>query len=69
MSNPIGARSATGRRRTGLSWLPWLLLILLALLIAAIVLIVTNVGDDDDTSPPSSLDVSTGILTRPARAA
>jgi hypothetical protein len=44
----VGARSVTGKRKHGLSWLPWLTLLLLLALIAAIVLVVTNVNDEND---------------------
>lgn len=54
MSNPMGARSATGRQQSGLRWLPWLLLALLALVIAAVVLIVVNTDDDDDVDVPDA---------------
>lgn len=43
-----GARSATGRNRKPLGWLPWVLLLLLVLIIAAVVLIVVNNDDDDE---------------------
>jgi hypothetical protein len=42
-----GARSASGRKRKPLGWLPWVLLLLLALVIAVVVLIVANTADDD----------------------
>jgi len=50
MTNPIGARSATGREHSGLRWLPWVLLLLLALIIVGVILLVANVDDDDDTA-------------------
>lgn len=46
MSSPIGARSATGRRRSPLRWLPWVLLLILATVIAVIVLVLAIVDDD-----------------------
>jgi hypothetical protein len=46
-----GARSATGRKRKPLGWLPWVLLLILALIIAVVILVVVRVKDDDDASP------------------
>jgi hypothetical protein len=54
-----GARSATGRKRKPLGWLPWVLLLLLALVVALVVLIVVRNDDDDDARPatPTNLTV------------
>jgi hypothetical protein len=49
-----GARSAAGRTRKPLGWLPWVVLLLLALVIAVIVIVIANVRDDDDTAPRAS---------------
>ena len=44
----VGARSVTGKRSHGLSWLPWAALLLLLAVIALAVLIVANVNDEND---------------------
>ncbi len=59
-----GARSAAGRTRKPLGWLPWVLLLLLALVIAAVVLIVVNTDDDDDgdvSARDSGVDVLSAV--------
>ena len=53
-----GARSATGRTRKPLGWLPWVLLLILALVIALVVLVVVGNADDDDDARPASPTVS-----------
>ncbi len=50
-----GSRSASGRRRAPLGWLPWLGVALLVLVALLVFLIVRNVADDDDRS---GLDVN-----------
>jgi hypothetical protein len=60
-----GARSATGRTRKPLGWLPWVLLLILALVIALVVLVV--VGNDDDDARPRTGAV-TLVVDRPAAA-
>ena len=47
-----GARSATGRRKHGLGWLPWVAFLLLIVLLVAAYLIATAI-DDDDTDVPA----------------
>jgi hypothetical protein len=49
-----GARSATGRTRKPLGWLPWVLALILALVIALVVLVVLG-SDDDDAQPRPGL--------------
>jgi hypothetical protein len=49
-----GARSATGRTRKPLGWLPWVLLLILAVVIALVVLIVVRNNDDNDNTAPQS---------------
>ena len=49
-----GARSATGRTRKPLGWLPWVAPAILALVIALVVLVVVNANDDDDDGPGSA---------------
>jgi hypothetical protein len=63
-----GARSATGRRRKPLGWLPWVLLLVLALIVAVVILIVVRVKDDDDdtaavTTPTVAADVATPAVS------
>jgi len=53
MTSIHGARSATGRSRRPLGWLPWLALAILVLLIALVVVVVRNVQDDDGDLPVS----------------
>ncbi len=65
MSNPIGARSATGRQQTGLRWLPWLLVVLLVLAIIAVVLIVISANDDDDAADAVSDTVAADVFAAP----
>ena len=49
-----GARSATGRTRKPLGWLPWVLLLILALVIALVVLVIVGNADDDDAARPAN---------------
>jgi hypothetical protein len=62
----IGARSATGRKRKPLGWLPWLLLVILAIVIALVVLIVVRNRNDNDSAP--ARPVVTLVVTQPAAA-
>jgi hypothetical protein len=62
-----GARSATGRTRKPLGWLPWVLLLILALVIALVVLVVVGNDDDDDDARPQTGPV-TLVVDRPATA-
>ena len=55
-----GARSATGRTRKPLGWLPWVLLLILALLIALVVIVVRN-SDDDNNADPASPTVTLAV--------
>ena len=59
-----GARSATGRKRKPLGWLPWVLLLILALVIALVVLITVRNNDDDDAHPATP--TVTLIVDQPA---
>jgi hypothetical protein len=61
-----GARSATGRTRKPLGWLPWVLLLILALVIALVVLVVLGNDDDDDARPQTG--PVTLVVDRPATA-
>jgi hypothetical protein len=61
-----GARSATGRTRKPLGWLPWVLLLILALVIALVVLVVVGNDDDDDARPQTG--PVTLVVDRPATA-
>jgi len=61
-----GARSATGRTRKPLGWLPWVLLLILALVIALVVLVVVGNDDDDDARPRTG--AVTLVVDRPAAA-
>ena len=56
-----GARSATGRTRKPLGWLPWVLLLILAVAIALVVLIVVRNDDDDDDTRPATPSVTLTI--------
>jgi hypothetical protein len=56
-----GARSASGRTRKPLGWLPWVLLLVLALVIALVVLIVVGSNDDDEEDGTRS-DPSTALV-------
>jgi hypothetical protein len=55
-----GARSATGRTRKPLGWLPWVLLLVLALVIALVVLIVAGNAEDDAAASRDPLTVVVG---------
>ena len=59
-----GARSATGRTRKPLGWLPWVLLLVLAVVIALVVLVVVNNRDDDDNSAPTQPAVTLDVITQ-----
>ena len=61
-----GARSATGRKRKPLGWLPWVLLLILALVIALVVLVVVGNADDDDDAHPALPTVSLTVDHPPA---
>jgi hypothetical protein len=50
-----GARSATGRTRHGLGWVPWVALLVLLALIVGAVLLALNANDDND-EPGVDLD-------------
>jgi hypothetical protein len=61
-----GARSATGRIRKPLGWLPWVLLLVLAVVIALVVLVVV-VNDDDEDGAAAHPDALT-LVTQAAAA-
>ena len=61
-----GARSATGRTRKPLGWLPWVLLLILALVIALVVLVVVAQRRRRRTAPqPQAVTL---VVDRPAAA-
>ncbi len=47
MAQRPAARSATGRTRPPLRWIPWVALVLLALIALLIWIVVANTNDDD----------------------
>jgi ABC-type uncharacterized transport system permease subunit len=47
MAQRPAARSATGRTKSELGWVPWVAVLLLALIAALIWLVIANVDDDD----------------------
>jgi hypothetical protein len=63
-----GARSATGRTRKPLGWLPWVVLAVLAVIIALVVLIVVNTNDDDNGTVPVTTPTG-AVVTAPVLAA
>lgn len=54
MAAPSGARSATGRSKSPLGWLPWVVLLVLAVVVALVVIIVVNANNDDNNKNTAS---------------
>jgi hypothetical protein len=66
-----GARSATGRTRKPLGWLPWVVLAVLAVVIALVVLVVVNANHDDNngSAPRPAATGAAAVVPAPVLAA
>jgi len=53
----VGARSATGRRKHGLGWLPWLLLLLILAIAVGAFFLIREINEDDESAPAAVLVV------------